>query len=79
MNLKRNRTARRTAGLSKKKKIVLLIVLIALIVGVLAFFYVRNNKAGIAISSLNLLDKISGFVIKEEDKQKEIAIPPINF
>lgn len=74
MNLKRNRTARRTAGLSKKKKVVLLIILIALIVGILAFFYVRNNKAGIAISSLNLLDKISGFVIKEEDKQKEIEV-----
>ncbi len=57
---------------TKKRIIISLIVLLVLTGGFFLFSYIKSHKTELAISSLNILSKISKLIVSEEDTQKEI-------
>lgn len=57
---------------TKKKSLALALVALVLVGGFFLFQYLKSHKAELAISSLNILSKISKLVVSEGDVQKEI-------
>jgi len=67
-----NKQPQRKKSFFSRKKITIIIIVALLVGGTGLFFYVKNNKTELAISSLNIFNKISKFVISSQDTQKEI-------
>lgn len=56
------------------KKVIIILSIVAIIIagGFFLFRYAKNHKTELAISSLNILSKISKLVVSENDLQKEL-------
>lgn len=60
--------------LDKKKLILLAVILVVGVLGFKFFSYAKNNKRMMMISSLSILDRISGILPIEKDVKKEIEV-----